>query len=295
MKADLELRNEFLVAGFKKLGAEMCSLKGVANNVEYIWQADSMHWGRHAPALFPIVGKLNHNKMFFDGGEYEMGQHGFARDSVFEVESHTDTTIVFKLTSSDASLKVFPFEFDFQIIFELKGWDLLKIYKVVNPSDDQDLLFSVGGHPAYNCPVFENSKRSDYELIFSIPEIPEKYVLEGGLVGFETKPVFEQPGIIPIEDNLFDEDALVFKHIESEAIILRHKDGRAVLQVSFPNFPYLGIWSKNETAPFVCIEPWCGLADTIGHNGDFTQKEGVNRLSPSETFTRTFATTILDR
>ncbi len=278
----ITIKSDQLSASIKSLGAELCSLKSNKQQVEYIWQGDKTFWGRHSPVLFPIVGRLKGDSYLYDGKSYPLGQHGFARDSEFELVKSSENSCQFELNSDDRTRAVFPFEWSLKIGYILLGNVLTIVYSVKN-NGPKDLLFSIGAHPAFNCPLFDNEKRSDYELRFNREETLESQIINEGLRTSDSKPVFQNKSGIPIDDDLFKDDALVFSGLNSDRVTLSTTD-KDTLSVSFPGFPYLGIWSKNEDAPFVCIEPWHGVADSQDHNQYLKDKEGIKSLKSGDSF-----------
>ncbi|MGY5356007.1 aldose 1-epimerase family protein [Wenyingzhuangia sp. IMCC45467] len=276
------LKNNFLQACFKAQGAELISLK--KNNIEYIWQGDPAFWNRHAPVLFPFVGSLKNGSYTYQNQTYSLGQHGFARDKSFIVSEQTENSITFELKEDGDTLKVYPFNFIFQIKYTLTSYGVTTSYFVEN-SDKEDLYFSVGGHPAFNCPFEPNQTREEYILMFDNDSTPEAKLIEGSLIGNESYKVFNQAGILELPKNVFDNDAIVFNpNPFSQVDFIHEPTGNTYMSVEFKNFPYLGIWSKNQEAPFICIEPWYGIADNVNHNQEITEKEGIIKLSPRETF-----------
>lgn len=157
----LEISNDHLIAKISTHGAELTSLVSRKSGEEVIWQADSKHWARHAPVLFPIVGKLQDNELYYDDKSYRMGQHGFARDTEFKLIEHSKSSISLETSDSDTTWKLFPFAFKLVITYELTGFTLSTIYQVFNPASSP-LYFSIGGHPAFNCPPINKGVRSDF-------------------------------------------------------------------------------------------------------------------------------------
>ena len=276
------LKNKQLTATLKAEGAELMSLKKI--DTEYIWNGNPEYWNRHTPVLFPFVGGLVEKKYSYNQQDYSLGQHGFARDCVFDVIEKSDDKIVFELHQNKDTLNVYPFDFKLQIIYTLTEDSLTTAYKVSNPSD-KIMYFSIGGHPAYACPFKPEHKREDYQLVFNNNEQPQCQLLENGLRTDSYKKVFTEAGKLDISKNIFDDDALIFNPNPFEKVSFVHKStDKTYLTVSFKNFPYLGIWSKNAEAPFVCIEPWHGIADHKNHNQKLEDKEGIITLQPNDTF-----------
>ncbi|MEM1124095.1 MAG: aldose 1-epimerase family protein [Bacteroidota bacterium] len=288
MKKTLE--NDYLKINVKRHGAELCNIIKKDTNTEYLWQADPDIWGRHAPILFPIVGKLKADKMTVNGEVYSMKQHGLARNMDFELVESDKSSLTFELNSSTETLKHYPFAFRLRVKYTLQAQQLLTTYQVYNPSD-VSLIFSIGGHPAFRCPLHADEKRSDYQLIFNQKETAVTQRLDEGIRNGKTELILEDSAILPLKDDLFDQDALVFANLNSNQVSLCQGTQKQ-LTFHFNNFPYLGIWSKNRTAPFVCIEPWFGIADHQNHRPDFVQKEGIIQLAAQDNFACTYTVEI---
>jgi galactose mutarotase-like enzyme len=285
------LKNHVLTVAIKTTGAELASIK--SNGLEYVWQADPEVWPRHAPILFPIVGPLNDHEYKFMGKVYKMPQHGFARDHDFVVIEKTPTNIVFEQRATESSKSIYPFDFVLQVRYTLKEKSLITEYSVSNPSETEDLYFSIGAHPAFNAPFEENQKRNEYELIFDTVLPPTSLDKMDELIT-DNYSVLNEAGVISLADNIFDKGALIFNPNPFSKVSFVHKPTqKAYMSVLFKNYPYLGIWSMNNAAKFVCIEPWHGIKDSKNHNKEFTQKEGVKKLVARENFSCSFTVDIL--
>ncbi len=278
----MQIRNQFLTATIDPKGAELQSLILNASGHEYIWEADPAHWGKHAPVLFPFIGMLKGGSYTYNGQRYPMDKHGFARDNVFELVEDAGDSVTFRLESNDELSKKFPFEFQLDVSYRFKDQSIVNEYVVRNLGNGP-MPFSIGGHPAFKCPQKAGEQRSDYRLVFNKEEDIETHLLsEEGFFSGETRPCFSGK-TLPIIDSLFDDDALVFKSLNSTNVSLESGDKRW-LKFHYQGFPYLGIWSMSRESPFVCIEPWFGMADHANHGGDITQKEGVQVVQPGEEF-----------
>jgi galactose mutarotase-like enzyme len=278
----ITIENDNLKASINFKGAELTSLVKKSSETEYIWQADPHFWSRHAPVLFPIVGRLKNDEFIHLGSQYSLTQHGFARDLEFECIDQKIEEATFKLSSNRETRLAYPFKFHLFVHYKLNG-NRLEVHYEVENKDPNDLYFSIGAHPAFNCPLRQNEKRSDYALIFNQEEDAETQMLDGGLRTGETKHILNNSREIEIQDTLFDDDALIFSQLESTEISLQ-KGAEKLVTVHFDGWPYLGIWSKNREAPFVCIEPWYGIADRQNHNYEFSEKEGLIALESKAKF-----------
>ena len=284
------LQNDQLKISIKHKGAELCSIKSLESNREFVWQANENIWGSHAPNLFPIIGSMKEDSYYYNSELLKMPKHGFARhNDNFEVEEQSENRIYFTLKSNDELRSYFPFEFEFSITYELKD-NILFLHHSVKNLDSKTMYFSLGGHPAFNCPLGDNESYTDYVLEFEKPEISESYLLNmtNGLVTNKTKLVFSNGNEIELQPDLFNEDALIFKDLSSRMVALKHKEKGTVLTVSFDGFPFLGIWAK-PNAPYVCIEPWIGIADAEDTNQQLTDKEGIVSLKATDEFKATYS------
>lgn len=279
------ITNSNLTAEIKHLGAELCSLKSKLN-VEYIWEGNADFWGKHSPILFPIVGTLKNNTYQYNGAEYQLSRHGFARDMVFELIEKHENSATFTIKSSEETIKKYPFDFELQIIYTLDGDSLTIAYKVLNKSNTQ-MPFSLGAHPAFALAGgFE-----DYNLQFEKDEVLEYSLLQNDLILNETKILAKTNNLVPLKHELFKDDALIFKALQSHFLTIS-KNQTPFLRIYYTSFPHLGIWTKMN-APFLCIEPWFGYSDSIDNNGNIMDKEGIQILDPDQTFNTEFSIEIL--
>jgi|694.fasta_scaffold03332_13 galactose mutarotase-like enzyme len=259
-------------------GAEVTSVIDKASRTEFMWNANPQIWNRHAPILFPIVGKLNQNTLHCKGKNYTMGQHGFARDKTFEVlEIYTDL-VRFMLVSDDVSLANFPYQFKLFITYAVKENYLEISYEVYN-TDTEKMYFSIGAHPGFLLP---EKDFNSFEIQFESKENLETHLLKEGLFSGEKALLHENTNRLLLNENTFQKDALVFKHLNSKFICLKHLNSEWEIKLDFEGFPYLGVWTKHPYQDFICLEPWQGLADKIDFNGDLSKKEGIVELEPQE-------------
>lgn len=285
------IENQFLRVSINPLGAELVSLFNKENEVEYMWNADPTFWGKSSPVLFPIVGALKNNQYFYQGKTYTLPRHGFARERVFSVEVQTESSITFLLKEDEESLKVFPFPFEFRLIYTLNENALSVSYSVKN-TGNEEMYFSVGGHPAFDLPLSEDTVYEDYYLEFNQTEdFPRWELADGGLIKKEATTFLENTNRLPLTKELFYQDALVFKHQKSTEVILKSDKVSTQLKFTFENFPFLGIWAATN-ANFVCIEPWCGIADSENHNQELSKKEGIEVLASDQIFLRTWIVSV---
>jgi len=281
----ITLQNQNLVVTIQSKGAELCSVQSKANGREFLWQADPAHWPKHSPVLFPIVGKVKENAYSHSGKTYTLPRHGFAREMEFSLIEQFESKAVFQLCSSAESKTVYPFDFDFQICYHLDQNELHTTYTVKN-SGNETLYYNVGAHPAFALPLdFTN-----YSLVFPGDSTLTAFELEQELISNSTHQLHLENNSLPLSYSLFEKDALVFKQLESKLVTLFENE-KPLLQVSFADFPNLGIWTKLH-APFICIEPWLGFADTVNASGVLHEKEGIQHLTAGQQKTLKFTTTL---
>jgi galactose mutarotase-like enzyme len=287
---NLELQNELLTVRINFKGAELSSIYNKKRNIEHIWQADSDVWARHAPMLFPIVGKVKDGKYIVDDKEYNLGQHGFARDKVFDLDEITSTKAILKLESDDESLKVYPFKFNLYVKYTLIGARLDVSYIVEN-TDSKEMLFAIGAHPGFTVPFEVNHSFEDYYLEFEKNETADKLLLsnDGLLSGEIHKKFLDDTNVIPLKFSTFSKDALVFENLQSTYISIKSIKSDISLKMGIENFPLLGIWTMpGFNAPYICIEPWYGVADSEDSSGYFKDKKAINTLSVDSKFEMKF-------
>lgn len=279
------LENESLTLQISSLGAEIQSIKS-SDSTEYLWQGNPEFWSRRSPILFPIVGKLNNDSFNFESKEYKMTQHGFARDHDFNITTQSKTSITFSLKHTEETLIQFPFKFQLNITYILERNKLHMVYEIKN-IDDKIIYFSIGAHPGFNIPLCKNEQKNDY-FIEILPK-KERTILpvtKDVLIDISNSKKFEFDKI-DITDSLFNKGVIIIETPGKNKIILSSRKSKKRISVSYENMPYLGIWSTYpNTANFVCIEPWSGIADIEGFKDNLSEKKGINSLNENEYFKR---------
>ncbi len=279
--------NELSIAIASK-GAELQSIINKDFGIEYIWSGDAAYWAKKSPVLFPIVGGLKNNSYQYKGNIYYLPRHGFARDMEFTVTAQEEDTITFTLSSNKETLAKYPFSFNFSLRYSLQKNKLSVTYNVEN-TGTETMLFSVGAHPAFKIPIAEGTTFEDYYLQFSSVENEGRWPLSpDGFIENFTTPVLENTDRLGLTKSLLYKDALVFKQLRSTEISLLSSKTNHGLKLSLQGFPYMGIWNAKD-ADFICIEPWCGIADSVTASGNLEDKEGINLLQPAQAFKRTWS------
>lgn len=284
------LHNDQLKIAVKNTGAELCEISSTKNGIQFMWDANPNVWDGYAPNLFPIIGALKGDNYLYEGKTYSLPKHGFIRNNEnVTLHKKTDNSLTFSLFSDENTLKVYPFKFEFYITYKLVD-NKLDIIHTIKNSDDKTMYFSLGGHPAIKCPVYNDENYEDYTLEFEQVENSRTHLVNttNGLIKLKTSPVFKNSNNIPLSHDLFNEDALIFKDLKSKKVTLKSKLHGDIITVDYADFPYLGIWSKPD-GDYVCIEPWLGIADHEDVNQDFTTKEGILTLEANKTFEATYS------
>lgn len=281
--ADYILKNQEITIKIASLGAELKSLVENKTGTEYMWCGDPAYWKRTSPILFPVVGAYQNNESRYRGKTYALPQHGFARDMEFKLLSQEEDSIRFVLEDTEATRAAYPFAFRLEIGYEIAGRRLNVFWRVYNPAAEA-MYFSIGGHPAFRCPLKDGQAQTAYTLAFDVPgPLKSRLLGKGGVSdAFKTYPL--KDGRMRITEDLFDKDALIIENHQAQAVSLVNPEGEVYLTVSF-DAPLFGIWSPpRKQAPFVCIEPWYGRADHEMFQGELDQREWGNELAPGETF-----------
>ena len=277
------LENDYLKLTFNTLGAELVGLYDKVKEREVLWDRDSLYWNRQSPILFPNVGKYENNEFRHNGITYTQKGHGFARDSEFKLVSKEENAIYFNLSYNLDTLKIYPFKFSLTLGYVLNKNKIDVIYQVEN-LDDNVMYFQIGGHPAFKCPINPNTKRSDCYIKFeNRSEVVSSKVDPRGYATDEKITFKLDDGFLKIADNLFEFDALVIENQGISGVSICDESKNPYLTVHM-NVPIFGVWSINESAPFVCIEPWYGRCDRVGYDGELKDREYVNSLNPQKTF-----------
>jgi galactose mutarotase-like enzyme len=279
----VELSNGVISASINTFGAELTALK--KENTNYIWTIDEKYWNKTSPVLFPIVGRLKNDTYTIEDKEYHLTRHGFARDCAFELAQKTETSAIFSLRESVSTLEKYPFQFELLIKYALLENQLVINYTVINNSVN-NMPFNIGTHPAFAI----SNALEEYTLLFNASENFETHELANDLFSGTKRKILSKNNRIHLNEKLFEKDALVFKNMQSNAITILHNE-KAYLKIQFENFPFLGIWKK-ENAPFICIEPWTGYADTDETTGFIYEKKDIQILVPKSTFNCKLAITL---
>ena len=288
----ITLKNEHLTVEIDDLGAQLCSVKAPCGR-EYIWQADPAIWGRHAPLLFPVIGRLQGGQYTLGGKSYSISAHGFARDSKFEVAAQSETAVSFRLTESEETLALWPFPFVLTVTYTLEGNRLTKACSVENPGGET-MYYELGGHDGFVAPLEAGETMDDYAILIPGMDTLTPYGMDEACMitpKSVTHPL--EGGRIPLKPSVYGLDTVILGDLPQSRAILADKAGRPRVTLDFPGFPYLGLWTPDK--PFdtnsVCIEPWTTRPDGNLMGRGLADKPGIRTLAPGGTARLTQITT----
>lgn len=288
------LENSLIKITASTHGAELHSITGKREGTEYLWNGDPKYWKYHAPHLFPIVGKVVDSKFRVDGKTYEIPAHGLARISDFHLIAQTNDSITFELDYSEDTLKIYPYKFSLLITYTLEENAVKVTYNVIN-LDDKEVFFSIGAHPAFMCPIEKNEALEDCYLEFNKKETSSTIeITKDTYLSHNKKEILRNTDVLPLSKEIFKNGVLVFDDLKSDRITIKSKKHEKSLSVEFKGFPYLGIWSPETGAPFLCIEPWFGHADYEDFTEEFKYKEGTVSLLVGEEFKYSYKISIIE-
>lgn len=270
------LRADGASATVARHGAELTSW--TIGGRELIWNADPQYWARSAPILFPVVGASRGGAVGIAGKSYAMPQHGFARDSVFDVVETTADSVTLRMTDGEASRRHYPFAFSFTVKYWLAGETLSLAFAIEN-TGTETMPCQLGWHPAFAWP-FLADRKDDHTLTFSSKA--ERPVVRPNAQGLLKRHSTEssKDGWLPIADDMFAQGALVFVDAGSPSVTFTSPSG-ATLGIAVDGFPHWAIWTK-PGAPFVSIEQWTGLPEWEDKTGELAERPSVMLAQPGE-------------
>ena len=286
------IENEYLKCEIDLHGAEVKSLIRKSDGREMMWCGDPAYWGRTSPVLFPFVGAVKDKTYRYDGKSYIIGQHGFARDKDFIMESQTNTEIWFRLTESEDTLAVYPFRFVLRIGYRVEESTLRVMWEVNNPSE-KELWFSIGAHPAFAIPSLQGHSLRLFDQKGKLLKRLENRVFgKYGCVSYQFDEILLKDGYLPLTESLFDGDALVLEDCQIGRADLLDEDRNMLVSLSF-DAPVVGIWSPpRKNAPFVCIEPWYGRCDAEAYDGELQERDYECMITNGDNFVVNYMITV---
>lgn len=275
------LQNDKLTVQVSDVGAEIHSVK--RGDCEYIWVGDAAYWSSHAPLLFPVCGRFFEGKYTHEGKTYEIPCHGFIRKSPLSLVSKSSTSICFSVVSTEETKKLYPFDFELKILHILEGESIVTRFEIAN-TGEAVLPATVGGHPGFNLPLGGEGTFEDYYLEFKEPCTPNQIEISprGLFTGKKRAYPLVEGNKLPLSHELFEIDGIFLSRMGSTVTLKSDKSERTVT-LEYPDMPYLGVWHPASCkAPFVCIEPWCGLPGYDGETEDITTRHDMFHILPSK-------------
>ena len=284
----ITLKNQHLTAVIREKGAELCSVTDPAGT-EYIWQADPAIWGRHAPLLFPLIGRLKDDSYTLNGKTWHMSRHGFCRDALFTVTAQSETSVSLRLTDSPETLAMWPFAFALTVTFSLQDKSLTKTVQVENRSGER-MYYELGCHDGFRAPLEPGQEMRDYAVVVPGLDTMRPYGMNEELLLTHGDLEFALTrGRIHLPPASYGLDTVVLDHLPRRQAHLVDGEGRVRVIMDFADYPYLGIWTtpKPFDTNYVCIEPWSTLPDADFVGRDLSEKQGIRILDAdqSESFT----------
>lgn len=288
---DYQIFNEDMTLTISSLGAELLSIK--KEGIEYLWGGDDRYWANRSPVLFPFVGRFTQGKYLLNGKTYEMDIHGFARRLLYEAAVQEKDRITFRIEDNKETYQEYPYHFILDIIYELRGSTVQITYRVNNLSEET-MYFGIGGHPGFSLPFDEGLDFTDYYLEFGGIARPERigHTKSCFLSGKDQEFSLENGRYLRLSHDLFDEDAIVLRHM-ADSVTLKSDKGKRKVTVSYPDLPYLGLWHAPRTeAPYLCIEPWTSLPSRQDVVEEFKYKSDLIRLGPGRAYENQWGITV---
>ncbi len=276
------LKNEALTVLVSSLGGELQSISS-KDGLEYLWQGDPKSWNRHAPNLFPYIGRLTNGQYTYHGQVYQLNQHGFLRNTELSFVSQTDTQLVLSFADTQETKENYPFSFQFTLTYTLNGSSLTATYKIENKSEET-MYFGLGGHPGFNVPLDNSLSFEDYSLAFDKGVTPKQTLLSENY--FISEEIVSYPldnnCRIPLSHDLFDHDAIILSEAGPTVSIQSDRSDHSIV-FDFSDFTYVGLWqTPKSNATFLCIEPWSSLPSKDGVLTDLETQENLIALPAGE-------------
>ncbi len=286
------LESNLLKIEINTLGAELSSIITKSDATEYLWQGDPAVWKRKAPILFPIVGGVKDNEYYIGDNRYVLSQHGFARDMEFTLKGESDQSLVYELSYTEDTIAKYPYKFALTITYELKASCLHIGYQVKN-LDADTIYFSIGAHPGFNVPLEQGESLEDYYVEFDQLETVDKYELTANnTLGVTGIPFLNNETHINLTKDIFDRGAIVLLDLVSDKLSLKSKKSNRQVTMAYEGFPYMGIWGMPNNSPFICLEPWYGVADFDDTDKQYKTKRGIQTLEVGQVFTANYSITV---
>lgn len=287
------IQSDALTVDIDSLGAQLASIR-TKDGEEYLWQGNPDIWARRAPILFPFIGRLKDSTYQLQGTPYTISTHGFARDMEFAVTEQEADRVSFQLTDTPQTQQVYPFAFTLTVTYALKGTVLTKTHRVVNRSS-RDMLYELGAHDGFRVPVGEGHTMADYTIRLPGVDRVRFYGMDENLMLTPKGEEIPLTGsALPLTPATFGLDTMILDTPPQAQALLCDRDGKPRVGLTFPDFPYLGLWTQAKPfdTGYVCIEPWSTLPDGTFMGRELGEKTGIRRLAPGQEEELRYTTTI---
>lgn len=283
----ITIKSSQATATIDTLGAELKSFQD-SSGLEYIWSGDPQYWRGTSPLLFPMVGNLRDGKTIIHGQEYSIPKHGFVRDKEFQVIDSSENSVTFSYQDNPETLEMYPYHFELRLTYTIVDSSLTLGYEVIN-KDNKVMYYHIGGHPGFNCPLLDDEQFSDYILRFEKKETIASPIYDLNNLHFDPDNCnyhLKDSDELSLDYSLFNQDAVVLDHLESRKVSLLNPTTGKGIMVDFNTFSTIAFWTPmNDTAPFLCIEPWNGSAIYKDEDNDFAHKRDIQIANVDETMT----------
>ena len=282
------LENDSFIIFVSPKGAELQGLYSKNTQIEYLWQPGHEIWPHHSMLLFPSPGRVADDRTIIGGKVYPATMHGFVNDMEFQALEADASHLLLQLEANEQTRKSFPYEFCLQVEFLLKEDALYQTIRVIN-RDDKCIYFSLGAHPGFYCPIVLGEKAESYVLAFDVPQDIYQLELQENtrlLTGKRT-PYLQNQTEIPLGNAFFDDGPKLLENIKASTITLKSKESSHFVEIGIEKFPYLCLWGTATRMSLICVEPWCGVSDSVDTDHIWETKQGIESVDVGDVFERT--------
>ncbi len=263
------------------------------NNENLFYEPDSRSWSGTDVVIFPFVARLKNQKYTVDGKEYHLKNHGIIRYENLDLFEKTDNSIILKLDSNSKTKLLYPFDFHFEVKYELNN-NMLSISYLVKNKGASDMYFSLGGHPALKTSGIYTDLRFEYsetKLIFENYINTKQYVLnESGDLITGIKNVKLPKEIILKKKMITDYKTLIYDAKDINKVVLETNHHQYIFNTSLSEV--LAIWTWPTYGDYICIEPWWGIPDMNNPNLELKEKPLIHTLKANDIFETGYSITI---
>lgn len=277
--SNLVLQNDHLLVCVNSFGAVLSSIYDKKACRELLWQKSENSWNEQDICIFPFVARLKDGYYEIDGRRYNLPIHGFCKLKDFVVIEHSCDKLTLSIKYDSDTLAVYPYKFEFSVMFTLNANKLCVKYIVKN-IDDKVIYYGIGGHPGLALDGVSTDEYCDISgnrIVLNDNLGLERVVLDDsnyfvrGLEKFDLKD-----NILYLSKDVFANDAIILKNNFGGALLER-KCGAKILVESDSN--YFAFWSHAKFGEYVCFEPWWTLPDDENPKRELKEKSNIIRLA----------------